>query len=122
MRRMRITTLLTALGLMVLVGVTPARAASIHSFRVADEGSFIAWGVTICTKRGYFVSFKVRLEDDEGLVDSDRYGRKQPYHCTRTTFRWPDTYRSADYYGRIKMRVGETGEVRYTTWRTFHIR
>jgi hypothetical protein len=114
--------LILAVGATVLALPASANAMSIHSFRVSDEGTFLAWGIGICTQRGYLVSFKLRLEDDYGVVDTDRYSRRQPYHCTRTSVRLPDVYESGTYYARLKVRVGETREVRYTRWKTFHVR
>jgi hypothetical protein len=104
-----------------LVSASTADAAGIHRFRVHDAGFHIAWGISICTKPGLQVQFKLRLEDFNGVVDTQNDGRPQPYRCTRTSWRWTDIYPEGEYCGRIKVRIPATGFVRYTQWRCFYI-
>lgn len=105
-----------------LAAAPTADGAGIHSFRVADAGSEIGWGITVCTARGATVQFKLRLEDDDGVVDTGRYSGTQKYRCSRWGWGWSDAYASGDYYGRIKVRIPATGFVRYTRWKGFYIR
>jgi hypothetical protein len=105
-----------------LAAAPTAEAAGIHNFRVSDAGSEIGWGITICTTPGLTVQFKLRLEDDYGVVDTNRGGGTQTYRCTRWGWGWADIFESGQYYGRIKVRIPATGFVRYTGWKGFYIR
>lgn len=109
-----------------LVLPSAANAASIYNYRVHDEGSRIVERYRLCigSTPGYEVKVRdrTRVEQYDGS-DSHRYSAVRWYargcHVVRSSF--PDELAyEGTYYARLRVRIGTTGQVLYSRWRSFY--
>jgi hypothetical protein len=110
----------------VLALPSAANAASIYNYRVHDAGSVIVERYRLCigSTPGYEVRVtdRTRVEQYDG-GDSHRYNGVGWYdrgcHVVRNSF--PDELAyEGTYYARLRVRIGTTGQVLYSGWRSFY--
>jgi hypothetical protein len=110
----------------LLVLPAAANAASIYNYRVHDAGSRIVERYRLCI--GSATGYEVKVRDRTTVElydggDSHRYSAVRWYargcHVVRSSF--PDELAYAGtYYARVRVRIGTTGQVLYSRWRSFH--
>jgi hypothetical protein len=121
---MRWVVLVAALGVLALPAT--ADAWSIHDFKIRDAGPEIVAKVTVCTRvaPGYEQKFHFRVHVEAGDGSDPRnydfygwYSRG----CTEGSKVFRDTLRYEGlYWGRVRVRLGGTDDIRLTGWRRFY--
>jgi hypothetical protein len=114
-----------ALGVLALPST--AHGYSVHNYRVRDAGSTVRHSLTVCKDRYDLVhhfGLTSRVETADGR---DRRFRYSEYTvrggCRRLTQWYPDVLKyEGRYRGRVKVRLLQTDDVRYTPWRRFRSR
>ena len=109
----------------VLIPAT-ANAAQIFNYRVHDAGAQIVERYRFCLNvtPGYEVRVRdrTRVELWEG-GDPHTYDAIKYYgrgcHVVRNNFPDELTYEGT-YYSRLRIRIGTTGQVLYSSWRSFY--
>jgi hypothetical protein len=115
--------LIAALALLAFPAT--ANAASVRGYRIWDAGGVIKERWVLCVYPAPGIEWKVydrtKVEYEDGsdphtYVDSDWFSRG----CTRVTTSTKDRLRYEGwYYARLRVRIGYTGEIIYTPWRSF---
>jgi hypothetical protein len=110
--------------LAVLAFPAVAQGYSIHNYRVRDAGSTIRHSLTICKDRYDLVDrfgLTSRVETADGRDKRFRYSTHTVRRgCRRLTQSYPDVLKyEGRYRGRVKVRLLQTDDVRYTPWRRF---
>jgi hypothetical protein len=110
----------------VLALPASAQGWSMHDFRIRDAGPEIVAKVTVCTNvaPGYEQKFlfRVHVEAADG-TDARNHNFYGWYSrgCTEGSNVIRDTLRYEGYYwGRVRVRLGGTDDIRHTRWRRFY--
>jgi hypothetical protein len=111
-----------ALGVLALPAM--AQGYSIHDYRVRDAGPTIRHSLTVCKDRYDLVhrfGLTSRVETADGRDKRFRYSEYTVrWGCRRLTQWYPDVLKyEGRYRGRVKVRLLQTDDVRYTPWRRF---
>jgi hypothetical protein len=103
-----------------------AQGWSMHNFKIRDAGPEIVAKVTVCTSvaPGYEQKFhfRVHVEAADG-TDARNHSFYGWYSrgCTEGSNVFRDSLRyEGHYWGRVKVRLGGTDDIRYTRWRRFY--
>jgi hypothetical protein len=103
-----------------------AQGWSMHNFKIRDAGPEIVAKVTVCTSvaPGYEQKFHFRVHveaaDGTDACNHSFYGWYSR-GCTEGSNVFRDTLRyEGHYWGRVKVRLGGTDDIRYTRWRRFY--
>ncbi len=111
-------------GALTAALATQAQAYSISRYRVWDAGSEIRHSLTLC-KDGYDrvhrFELATRVETANGSDKRIRYSMHTVRRgCRRLTQWYPDVLKYEGwYYGRVKVTLLRTDDIRFTPWRRF---
>lgn len=122
LRRMAV---LLPLAVGMLAAPAAAEAWSIHRYTVRDAGPSIVHKVTVCRaappgyeRKFHFTAYSESATGEDG-GSVHRYNWLDD-SCWRIVVEHNDDLEyTGRYFGRMRIRNGYTGEVRWTSWRAF---